>query len=66
MVVANPAVSPEHKVCGTFLRYPRNSAMARIWPIQFGKLLLNFAEDNKLALLNTFFCVLKGDAPYTF
>ena len=31
-----------------------------------GKLLLGFAEDNKLALLNTFFCTLKSGVPYTF
>ena len=31
-----------------------------------GKLLLGFAEDNKLALLNTFFCTPKSGASYTF
>ena len=31
-----------------------------------GKLLLSFAEDNKLALLNTLFCTPKSGAPYTF
>ena len=31
-----------------------------------GKLLLDFAEDNKLALLNTFFCTLKSGVSYTF
>ena len=31
-----------------------------------GKLLLGFAEDNKLALLNTFFCTPKSCASYTF
>ena len=32
-----------------------------------GKLLLGFAEDNKLALLNTFFCTSKsGVSSYTF
>ena len=31
-----------------------------------GKLLLGFAEDNKLALLNTFFCTLKSGVSYTF
>ena len=31
-----------------------------------GKLLLGFAEDNKLALLNTFFCTPKSDVSYTF
>ena len=31
-----------------------------------GKLLLRFAEDNKLALLNTFFCTPKGGASYKF
>ena len=31
-----------------------------------GKLLLRFAEDNKLALLNTFFCTRKSGVSYTF
>ena len=31
-----------------------------------GKLLLAFAEDNKLALLNSFFCTPKSGVPYTF
>ena len=31
-----------------------------------GKLLLGFAEDNKLALLNTFFCTHKSGVSYTF
>ena len=31
-----------------------------------GKLLLGFAEDNKLALLNTFFCTPKIGVSYTF
>ena len=31
-----------------------------------GKLLLGFAKDNKLALLNTFFCTPKGGVSYTF
>ena len=31
-----------------------------------GKLLLGFAEDNKLALLNTLFCTPKSGVPYTF
>ena len=31
-----------------------------------GKLLLNFAEDNKLALLNTLFCTPKSGVSYTF
>ena len=31
-----------------------------------GKLLLGFAEDNKLALLNTFFCTPKSGVSYTF
>ena len=31
-----------------------------------GKLLLRFAEDNKLALLNTFFCTPKNGVSYTF
>ena len=30
-----------------------------------GKLLLDFAEDNKLALLNTFFCTPKSGVSYT-
>ena len=30
------------------------------------KLLLNFAEDNKLALLNTFFCTPESGVSYTF
>ena len=31
-----------------------------------GKLLLGFTEDNKLALLNTFFCTLESGVSYTF
>ena len=31
-----------------------------------GKLLLRFAEDDKLALLNTFFCTPKSGVSYTF
>ena len=31
-----------------------------------GKLLLGFAEDNKLALLNNFFCTPKSGVSYTF
>ena len=31
-----------------------------------GKLLLGFAEDNKLALLNTFFCTPQSGVSYTF
>ena len=31
-----------------------------------GKLLLDFAEDNRLALLNTFFCIPKSGVSYTF
>ena len=31
-----------------------------------GKLLLGFAEDNELALLNTFFCTPKSGVSYTF
>ena len=31
-----------------------------------GKLLLGFAEDNKLALLNTFFCTPKSGVSFTF
>ena len=30
-----------------------------------GKLLVGFAEDNKLALLNTLFCIPKSGVPYT-
>ena len=30
------------------------------------KLLLGFADDNKLALLRTFFCIPKSGASYTF
>ena len=31
-----------------------------------GKLLVGFAEDNKLALLNTFLCTPKSGVSYTF
>ena len=31
-----------------------------------GKLLLGFAEDNKLALVNTFFCTPKSGVSFTF
>ena len=31
-----------------------------------GKLLLGFADDNKLALLNTFFCTPKVECPICF
>ena len=31
-----------------------------------GKLLLGFTEDNKLALLNTFFCTPKSSGSHTF
>ena len=31
-----------------------------------GKVLLGFAENNKLALLNTLFCILKSGVSYTF
>ena len=31
-----------------------------------GKLLLRFAEDNKFALLNTFFCTPKSGVSYKF
>ena len=31
-----------------------------------GKLLLGFAEDNKLALLNNFFCTLESGVSYVF
>ena len=34
--------------------------------IENGKLLLGFAEDNKLSLLNTFFCTPKSGVSYTF
>ena len=34
-------------------------------PNENGKLLLGFAEDNKLALLNTFFCTPKSGVTYT-
>ena len=34
--------------------------------IENGKLLLDFAGNNKLALLNTFFCTLKSGVSYTF
>ena len=33
---------------------------------EIGKLRLGFAEDNKLALLNTFFCTPKSGVSYTF
>ena len=33
---------------------------------EHGKLLLRFAEDNKLALLNTLFCTPKSGVSYTF
>ena len=33
---------------------------------KYGKLLLDFAEDNKLALLNTCFCIPKSGVSYTF
>ena len=35
-------------------------------PNENGELLLGFAEDSKLALLNTFFCTPKSDVSYTF
>ena len=41
-------------------------AYGRDKPNENGKLLLGFAEDNKLALLNTFFCTPKSCVSYTF
>ena len=41
-------------------------AHGRDKPNENGKLLLGFAEDNKLALLNSFFCTPKSDVSYTF
>ena len=35
-------------------------------PNDNGKLLLDFVEDNKLALLNILFCILKSGVSYTF
>ena len=43
-----------------------SGAYGRDKPNENGKLLLGFAEDNKLALLNTFFCTPKSGVPYTF
>ena len=40
-------------------------AYGRDKPKENGTLLLGFAEDNKLALLNTFFCTPKGGVSYT-
>ena len=45
------------KVLGAYGRYKLN---------ENGKLLLGFAEDNRLALLNTFFCTPKSGVSYTF
>ena len=42
------------------------SAYGRDMLNENGKLLLSFAEDNKLALLNTLFCTPKGGVSYTF
>ena len=42
------------------------SAYGRDMVNENGKLLLGFAEDNKLALLNTFFCTTKSGVSYTF
>ena len=47
----------ESKVMGAYGRDKLN---------ENGKLLLGFAEDNKLALLNTFFCTPKSGVSYTF
>ena len=47
----------DSKVLGTYGRDMLN---------ENGKLELSFAEDNKLALLNTFFCTPKSDVSYTF
>ena len=41
-------------------------AYGRDMPNENGNLLLGFAEDNKLALLNTFFCTPKSGVSYTF
>ena len=41
-------------------------AYGRDKPNENGKLLLGFAEDNKLALLNTLFCTPKSGVSYTF
>ena len=40
--------------------------MAEACSTKNGKLLLGFAEDNKLALVNTLFCTPKSDVSYTF
>ena len=42
------------------------SAYGRDMLNENGKLLLGYAEDSKLALLNTFFCTRKSDVSYTF
>ena len=47
----------DSKVLGTYGRDKLN---------ENGKLLLGFAEDNKLALLNTFVCTPKSGESYTF
>ena len=47
----------DSKVLGAYGRHKLN---------ENGKLLLGFAEDNKLALLNTLFCSPKGGVSYTF
>ena len=47
----------DSKALGAYGRDERN---------ENGKLLLRFAEDNKLALLNTFFCTPKSGVSYTF
>ena len=47
----------ESKVLGAYGRDKLNENV---------KLLLGFAEDNKLALLNTFFCTPKSGVSYTF
>ena len=47
----------ESKVLGAYGRDKLN---------ENGKLLLGFAKDKKLALLNTFFCTSKSGVSYTF
>ena len=44
----------------------RSVPMVEMCSTTNGKLLLRFAEDNKLALLNTFFCTPKSGVSYTF
>ena len=47
----------EIKVLGAYVRDMLN---------ENGKLLLDFTEDKKLALLNTFFCTTKSGVSYAF